>query len=341
MSAGFAAIAGLLLLGSVALVVWPLWRKSGTPRATVLALTLVGILPLASLLLYRVWSNHDWSEPTVADSPTAMVARLARRLEREPDDQAGWLQLGQSYLVLGQWPLAAKAYQRADRLAGGTDSTAVLGWAEALFRSDEREIEGRAGRLFERALALDPNSVKAKLFAAIAAQRRGEWALARERFVAVLNAAPPEELRAAIQAQVAELDRVAGVAPSAGATPTSGTAPAAKDARVSVTVRLGPGVDATRFAAAPLFVLARRPGERGPPLAVKRLPARFPQDIDLTAADAMLPGRELVAGGTVEVIARLAQGGAPTATAGDPFGTIRYVVGRDARIVIVIDKVTP
>lgn len=334
MSPGFVALAVLMSVVAVALVVWPLWREGSSPRETAAALALVCAIPLAAALSYKVWSNHDWTEPTVADNPAAMVARLARRLEREPDDKPGWLLLGQSYLVLGRFPMAARAYERADRLAGGTDASAVLGWAEALFRGDETEIEGRAGRLFERALALDPASGKAQLFAAIAAQRRGELPLARERFVQVMASGPPADLRGAIEAQIAQLDRAIG-----GATPASASANPA--ARVRVTIQLGRGLKATDFESAPLFVLARRPGEPGPPLAVKRLAARFPQEVELTAADAMLPGRELVAGDTVEVVARLARNGAPTASAGDPFGMIRYAVGKDARASITIDQITP
>jgi cytochrome c-type biogenesis protein CcmH len=333
LSPGFVSLAVLMLIVAVALVVWPLWRDESSPRATVAALALVCAMPLAAMLLYRVWSNHNWTEPVVADSPAAMVARLARRLEREPDDKPGWLQLGQSYLVLGQFSLASRSYQRADRLAGGTDATAVLGWAEALFRSDEKEIEGRAGRLFERALALDPASGKALLFAAIAAQRRGELPLARERFVRVMETRPPADLRGAIEAQIAQLDGL--IARPLESTHTSSAA------RVRVTVQLGGGLKSADFKSAPLFVLARHPGEPGPPLAVKRLPARFPQDVELTAADAMLPGRELAAGDTVEVVARLSRSGAPTASAGDPFGMIRYAVGKDAQVSITIDQITP
>lgn len=342
MSSGFVSLAVLMLLVAVALVVWPLWRKGSSPRATVAALALAGAIPLAAVLLYKVWSNHDWAEPAVADSPAAMVARLARRLEREPDDKPGWLQLGQSYLVLGQFPMAARAYERADRLAAGTDATAVLGWAEALFRSDEKEIEGRAGRLFERALALDPLSGKAQLFAAIAAQRRGELPLARERFIRVMESGPPADLRSAIEAQITQLDGlIAGGPLTAREAAAPESTHASSAAQVRVTVRLGAGLKSADFESAPLFVLARRPGEPGPPLAVKRLPARFPQDVELTTADAMLPGRELVAGDTVEVVARLSRSGAPTASAGDPFGMIRYAVGKDARVGITIDQIAP
>jgi cytochrome c-type biogenesis protein CcmH len=291
MSTTFLIAAALLLAGSIAIVVWPLWRTASTPRAAPLAALLACSLPVFAALLYRQWSDYAWDAPTAgAEDPAVMVARLARRLEREPDDREGWLTLGRSYLVLGQFPLSARAFQRADRLANGQDADAIVGWAEALFRGDEAEIDGRAGRLFERALSLNPQSTKALLFGAIAAQRRGELALARVRYEKVLAAGPPEELRAPIEQQIAQL---------------GGSAPAAtSESRVLVDVALADAVAPQARSDMPLFVLARRPGEPGPPLAVKKLDGRFPQQVVLTAADAMLPSRTLASGETVEVVAR-------------------------------------
>ncbi len=42
-----------------------------------------------------------------------MVARLAERLEQEPDDVEGWLRLTQAYLVLGEQDNAERALKRA------------------------------------------------------------------------------------------------------------------------------------------------------------------------------------------------------------------------------------
>jgi cytochrome c-type biogenesis protein CcmH len=148
-------------------------------------------------------------------------------------------------------------------------------------------------------------------------------------------------LRGAIEAQIAQLDGLLAGGPQAARDAPKNPGAGSAAARVRVTVQLGKGLKLSDFESAPLFVLARHPGEPGPPLAVKRLPARFPQDVELTAADAMLPGRELVAGDTIEVVARLSRSGAPTASGGDPFGMIRYAVGKDARLSIVIDQITP
>lgn len=318
----FVTLAATLTLAAMLLVAVPLLRGSTT--APWAALASVAVLLLGSVSLYATWSNWTWPEEVSAGTPAGMVARLARRLESKPDDLDGWLRLGRSYVAMGQPSLALRAYGRADRLAGGRSAEALVGMAEILTVQDERALEGRAGELFERALAIDPKAGKALFFGAVAAMRRGELPVARERFATLLTLDPPAEVRPLIEQQVAALDR----------------AIAGKDAAVRVTVKLGPSV---RLAAgdAPLFVFVRDPDTPGPPLAVKRLAAKFPLDVELTAADAMMPSRAISAGKRVLVVARISRSGRPEAARGDPYGEVSYDVGRDGTREIVIDRVTP
>ena len=102
-----------------------------------------------------------------------------------------------------------------------------------------------------------------------------------------------------------------------------------------------PALAAQIPAGAPLFVFVRFPGQPGPPVAVKRLQAALPQLVELTPADAMMGGRGFAAGDKVEVTARIALGGQPTASPGDPFGQLGYDVGRDGEKELVIDRLTP
>ena len=62
-----------------------------------------------------------------ADTPQTMVAHLARQLEQDPKNLDGWLMLGRSYLVLQEYPLALRAFERADRLSGGKNVEALTG----------------------------------------------------------------------------------------------------------------------------------------------------------------------------------------------------------------------
>jgi hypothetical protein len=55
----------------------------------------------------------------------------------------------------------------------------------------------------------------------------------------------------------------------------------------------------------------------------------------------MLESRRISAGQKLDVVARVALGGTPTATSGDPFGQVSYHVGKDGKLNIVIDRLAP
>lgn len=341
----FIVYAVLLTAVAIAAIVWPLARRrEGAPANW--ALAGVGTLALAAgaALLYPVWSQWNWSEPQVAaDSPAAMVGRLARRLEREPNDLEGWLMLGRSYAMIEQYPLSVRAYEKADRLAGGRNVDALTGLAEALVLSDQSGLDGRAGQLFEKALELDPNSTKSLFYSAIAALERRELPLAKQRFERLLQGNPPPEVRRIIEEQVLALNAAVPSAPGTPATsaPAQVAAPASASARVPLRISLATSVAGKAVAGAPLFVLARVPGQRGPPLAALRLEARFPQDIELKDTDAVMGGSGFSVGQELEIEARVANGGSAISRSGDPFGTAKLKVGAGGRVNIEINQLKP
>jgi len=356
--AAFILLAIAFTVVAVVLVTVPLIRGRGGAHAPAskAALAAALIIVIGAAAGYGAWSNWRWSSAPVGDLPQNMVARLARKLEHDPQDLQGWLKLGHSYVVLEQFPLALRAYERADRLARGTNVDAIVGMAEALTLGDPAELDGRASRLLERALALDPNSGKALFYGAAAALRHGALPLARERFAKLLALGPPANVRPILEQQIAAIDHelaAGGTAPQAApamsAAETAPLAPSAADSAavpagqpsVRINVMLSPKLGAPGSAADPLFLIVRDPGRPGPPLAVKRLSSHFPQRIDLTPEDSMLPERRFAAGEQVQIIARIARSGQAMGATGDPFGEISYRVGRDGLVDVVIDRVTP
>ena len=336
----FVLLAALMTLAGVAAIAIPLLRHGHdtAPAAPWTALGAAVLLIAGSAVLYVTWSNWPWRGGVAADSPQTMVARLARQLEHDPNNLDGWLMLGRSYTVLQEYPLALRAYERADRLSSGTSVEALTGEAEALALNDERELDGRAGRLIERVLTLAPDFGKALLFGAALAARRGDLPLARQRFVKLLAMNPPPNVRPFLEQQISIIDeKLAASAPGAGAG-TAAAAVSASSAVVRVSVSIAPSVEAS--GGAPLFVFVRNPGA-GPPLAVKRLESRFPQSVSLGASDAVIPGRVFASGQSVQVVARIARSGNPVGAKGDPFGEITYRVGTDGLVSLVIDRVTP
>jgi cytochrome c-type biogenesis protein CcmH len=342
----FVLLAAALTLASVVAVAIPLLRPraAGAPAAPWTALATAGLLVVGSAALYVTWSKWSWRAAPAADTPESMVAQLARRLEHDPSDLNGWLMLGRSYTALQEYPLAVRAFGRAVQLSDGKNAEALSGEAEALALSDESELDGRAGRLFEQALALEPDSGKALFFGAAVAGRRGDLPLARQRFAKLLSLNPPQAIRPMIEQQIAAIDEKLAAAPMSAGTVQQGHPAGAADATGAPTVRvnvtLSPAL-ASSAGAAPLFVFVRDPAQGGPPLAVKRLDSHFPQSVALSPADSMVPGRVFAAGQNVQVVARIARSGSPIAVSGDPFGEVTYHVGQDGLVSLIIDRLTP
>jgi cytochrome c-type biogenesis protein CcmH/NrfG len=212
----FIVLAAALAAICVAVIAVPLLRPMPSRAATApwTALGAAGVLLVGAAALYPAWSNWSWRKSPGVASPEGMVERLVHELNEHPGNVAGWLMLGRSYVVLQEYPLAVRAYRRADRAAGGRSADALVGEAEALTLMNDSQLTGEAGRLIEQALAIDPTSPQALFFGAAAAMRRGELPLARTRFTRLLALNPPPRVKAILQQEIAGIDRqLAGAHP--------------------------------------------------------------------------------------------------------------------------------
>jgi len=205
----FIIVAALLAAICVAVIAVPLLKPTPSQAAATpwTALAATGVLVIGSGALYATWSNWSWSKSPGVESPQGMVEKLVHRLNDQPNDVPGWLMLGRSYVALQEYQLAVRAYERADRVAGGRSAEALVGEAEALTLMDDTQLTGQAGRLIERALAIEPTSPQALFFGAAAAMRRGELPLARARFSKLLALNPPDRIKAILEQEISGIDR--------------------------------------------------------------------------------------------------------------------------------------
>jgi cytochrome c-type biogenesis protein CcmH len=192
-------------------------------------------------------------------------------------------------------------------------------------------ITPEAAKLFEQALGVEPGNPKALLYGGFAAAARGDVAAARSRWLALKEMHPPAQIEQLLDARIAELG-----AAEAGNAPER----AASDAEVSVNIRIAPAIKSRLTREAPLFVFAREPGGKGPPLAAKRLTSSaIGTQIHLSAADSMIPGRVLTKGSRVSITARVSFSGQPLPATGDLYGELTYDVGQDGTRDLLIDRV--
>jgi cytochrome c-type biogenesis protein CcmH len=352
----FLVVAAVMAALAAAAVAVPLLRDRQSRVTGAIAAVLVASVAAG---LYPLWSTWNWNPPPpAAQSPDvlAMVDKLEKHLREEPNDLTGWLMLGRSYLALEKIDEGILAYDHAHRL-DANNADASLGLGEAMSLRAGGEIPPQAAALFEDALRTAPSNPKALLYSGFAAAARGDNATARARWQALKDMHPPEQIEKMLDARIAELgapgaNAVGPVAsepgPPTGASGAGGgpamagaaAAPADPTAQVTVNIRIAPGLKAKLTGETPLFVFAREPGGRGPPLAAKRLTSTaIGTQIHLSAADSMIPGRVLVSGHAVSITARVSFSGQPLPAAGDLYGELTYDVGHDGVKDLVIDKV--
>jgi cytochrome c-type biogenesis protein CcmH len=360
----FVLVAALMTAGALGVLLWPLYRRRAEAlRGTLVTIVVIALaLPLAAALLYRALSNWSW-DPQAADADSAqqhaigaMVAKLEARLKSNPDDVDGWMMLGRSREVMNDVPGAVQAFGEAYRASGGRNAEVTVDYAEAMAMADPPALRGRAGELFENALALDPSNPKALFYGGMALVLDGKLEAARARWVTLVREPLPEDLRAAVAARIGELDQKLGrppdaeiaalaqAPPAADAAGAGAAAPPAASGPGTVTVRvsIAPALAARVPAGAPLFVLARDPGQPGPPFAARRLAgAALPLEVRLTAADAMMPQRTLRDARQLVIVARYSASGAPQAASGDLYGEVPYDLAKGLPTDLVIDRVVP
>jgi len=352
----FIIVAAFMAAIAAAAVAVPLLR---TKRSRMLGVVAAAIVSGAAAGLYPLWSNWDWHAPDAKAAPDpdvlAMVAKLERHLQDDPNDLDGWLMMGNSYMTLERAADAVIAFEHAYAL--GKNADAALGLAEALSVRAGGNITPQASQLFEEAMNLAPGSPsypKALFYGGFAAAVRGDAALARQRWQALKDLHPPPQIEQMLDARLAELgpDAEPGTSASSNAPGTnqsgsnasrSGTnSSAAVSAAplVNVNITVAPALKARVTSGAPLFVFAREPGGSGPPLAAKRLTtAAIGTQVSLSAADSMIPGRVLSSGQKVSITARVSFSGQPTPAAGDLYGEAAYQVGSGGALDLVIDRV--
>jgi cytochrome c-type biogenesis protein CcmH len=324
-----------------------------------LALALGIALPLAAGGLYLLVGTPTALDPTaVAGSAQsqheitpaqidAMVAKLAERLAREPNNPEGWMMLARSQAALGRYAESAKAYEKLIEF-GGKNPDVLADYADVLAMAAGRDLRGEPYRLIQEALALDPDHVKALALAGTAEFHLGHYDAAIAHWERLMKKLPPDSpLAEGVKGGLATARERSGrppvaaapSAPAAQAAPSAPATPAGAEAVQGIVM-----IDAALAARVKpddvVFVLARPADGSRMPLAVKRIAVRdLPYAFRLDDSMAMAPGAKLSLHPSVVVTARVSRAGSAAPAKGDLEGASPPIAPGTSGVQITISKV--
>jgi len=184
-----------------------------------------GIPSIAIIFYLQIGTPNLIDNPAAVSSPPAAtaagpmersqeqieanVAKLAKKLESNPNDAEGWLMLARSYSSMEKFGEAAGAYAKATEL---NPKNADL-WAEYAFvtaMASGRSLEGKPTELINHALQVDPENAKALNLAGSAAFEARDYKKAIDYWQRVLKKVPPDDdVAKAITERINEAKRLA------------------------------------------------------------------------------------------------------------------------------------
>ena len=194
-----------------------------------LAYTLALALPLVAVLFYLRVGHPSALSATPAPAGRAMtaaapaaeqdaagfspqrieanVAALAKKLEENPNDVAGWIMLGRSYNSLGKYSEASAAYEKATALKSD-DADLWADYAFNLAMANGKRLAGKPTEIINKALKLDPENPKALELAGSAAFEAKDFRAAIKHWEKLLSrTADDPEISKALSERIADAKR--------------------------------------------------------------------------------------------------------------------------------------
>jgi len=193
----FALISILLLAATLAILVWrgpavAHVTDAATAAEAVARPTRGLVIGLAVLIVAVAGGGYAWIGsprllPVTPDAPPgpgpaadAQLAVLQQRAEQHPDDPNGWMRAARLQVMLNHGPEAVADYRRVAALRPN-DADVLADLADLLAATGNGGLAGEPIQLVERALAIDPNQVKALAL-------KGSYAMSQRDFRTALTA---------------------------------------------------------------------------------------------------------------------------------------------------------
>jgi cytochrome c-type biogenesis protein CcmH len=324
--------AALLVLVALSFLVLPLLReRKRAGRWSVSGLVVsFATVPVAFALYFVVTSWDPGAGGGASGEERALVAQLAAKMVENPDDVDGWMLLGRSYMVLGEYALGRQAFAEAWQRTPTPDNNLKLAFGEALILSDRVSLNADGAQLIEEVLSAEPSNQRALWYGGLIAVELGRSDVARARWTRFLSFDNPDEVKDTVRRLLAQLP------PEPGR--SAGEAPAGFGLALEVSV----AENLPAFGAdAALFIFARAPNERAPVAVIRQPVDALPGTFSLSDQNVMIAGRSLADFPELSLVARISQSGQPAEQPGDLYAETLYRRGDDPVVALVIDRVVP
>lgn len=322
-----------------------------------------GLLPQSQLASATQFHSEDMTGmPPGHTEIKSVVDNLIARLNENPEDIEGWVMLGRTFAIMGQFDEASATYAKLIEMI--PDSAPLLSdYADVLAMTNNGSLMGKPAELINRALEIDPDYPKALALAGTVEFEQEEYNQAAVYWERLLSVIPPEsQLAKSVGDSIAQAKSLATKGEEKS-TPMqlaqnsniSTDMPAetkqqrvsektddTKATTISGTVTLSPSLANKVSSSDTLFVYAR--AKTGPkmPLAILRLNAKdLPATFSLNDDMAMTPTMKMSSFPEVVINARISKTGQAMPASGDLEGYSQPVKIGDKDVTVVIDQIIP
>jgi cytochrome c-type biogenesis protein CcmH len=299
-------------------------QKDSSATARLTLVVLIVLLPVVTGAMYLVTGSPQFlhvagpGQPmTQANGKMPSIGELTKELETrlnaEPNNPEGWFLLGRTYMKMGDYVGAVRAFERLSGLL--PDNSAVkLSLADALSMQNQGRVPDRAVQLLEQVLKVEPKAVSALWLAGTAAADRGDAQKALDywqRAYPLLTERP--DMQRELRQLIGNLSEKSGIRVELAKAPV-----AAPSKGLHVTVALSPELVDKIPADTTVFVYAKAVSGPPMPLAVSRLTVGdLPATVTLNDSMAMMPQMKLSNFKQVLVGARVSESGQAMPQSGD------------------------
>ena len=297
---------------------------ASTTLSRTTARSLIVLIPvIAGIAYYFVGSPQTISQLAKTESVApqvdmaevqSMIEQIESRLIDNPNDLEGWTVLARTYLGLGRYANAERAYLQVLQIQGPSAATyAALADASAL--ANEGQLVGRPIEYIGKALELDASHPQALWLAGLHAVQVGDNELGKkywQTLLPLLDQMP--ERQTELRDIIAQMDTQGSIMPPKSNADEGQSSNGGLNVRVVFDDVIASRVSETDT----VFIIVRASDGPRAPLAVKRFTVgTLPDQITLSDADAMMANASLSSYETLIVFARVSKSGQPMPQSGD------------------------